>query len=181
MFHGGTVDPVGGASPVALNCAVRLQLGPQHPHDVEEEDDVEGDDQDDGDDQEEAGVFKLGPAEFLINLIDPAVVGDNNEERGHPPHHQHPLHPLLVVVEDVHEEELEVGALAQHPEVGGEGEVVGGHVNRDAPGQAGRAVGLNEEVDHEIVREPGQVTEDTGHHKTVANISLLLLLTNLIF
>ena len=157
-----------------MNGAVCLQLGPQHPHDVEEEDDVEGDDQDDGDDQEEAGVFELGPAESLINLIHPAVVGNYNDQRGHPPHHQHPLHPLLVVVEDVHEEELEVGPLAQHPEVGGEGEVVGGHMDKDAPGQTGRgSVGLNEEVDHEIIGEPGEVTEDTGPHNTDLFASLI--------
>ena len=167
LFHVGTVDPVGGASPAALGDAIRLQLGPQHPHDVEEEDDVEGDDEDDGDDQEEVGVLELGPAQSVINLIDPAVVGDDNEERRDPAHHQHPPHPLLVVVEDVHEEELEVGSLAQHPEVGGEGEVVGGHVDREAPGQAGRgALGLNEDVDHEVVGQPGKVTEDTVPHKT---------------
>ena len=174
MLHGGTVDPVGGASPAALSRGVRLQLGPQHPHDVEEEDDVEGDDEDDGDDQEEVGVLELGPAEFLINLIDPAVVGDHNFERRHPAHHQHPLHPLLVVVEDVHEEELEVGALAQHPEVGGEGEVVGGHVERDTPGQARRgAFGLKEKVDHEVIGQPGEVTGDTVPQKTDHFASLL--------
>ena len=63
-------------------------------------------------------------------------------------------------MEDVHEEELEVGSLAEHPEVGGEGGVGGGHVDRDAPGEAGRrSVGLDEDVDDQVVREPGEVTE----------------------
>ena len=101
------------------------------------------------------------------DFIKEYVVGDSDEKRQAPANKEEAADSLFVIVERVNEEQLEVGSLAQHPEVGGEGEVVGGHVDREAPGQAGRgAVGLNEDVDYEVVGQPGKVTEDTVPHKT---------------
>ena len=90
------------------------------------------------------------------DLGEEEIVGQHDEERQAPAHHQQPPHPLSVVPEGVHEEELEVGALAQHPEVGGQGGVGGRHVQRHAPRRL--RVDVVEGEDEGVVEQPRRVT-----------------------
>ena len=140
-----------------LGGGIRGQLGSQHLDDVAEEENVEDNDDDHGDGQEEVGVAKLRPAVLIVNNKEEGVVRDDDEQWGQPAKDQQTLHPLLVIMESVHQQQLKVGALTQHPEVGGQSEVSGGNMDANTPANSNMDEDLFE--DEEIVEEPRDITE----------------------
>ena len=90
----------------------------------------------------------MSPTVVVVNFIKENVVRDSDEKGEAPADTEEAADSLLVIVKRVNEKQLEVGALAQHPEVGGEGGVGRQHVNGHAPAQAAL-----DEVEYEQIVE----------------------------
>ena len=140
-----------------MGCGICCQLGPQHLDDIAEEEDVEDNDDDHGDGQEEIGVAKLGPAVLIVNLKEESVVRDDNKQWCQPAKDQQTLNPLLVIMKRIHQQQLKISSFTQHPEVGGESEVSGGHMDTYTPANSNMDEDLFE--DEEIVEKPRDITE----------------------
>ena len=88
------------------------------------------------------------------DFIKEYVVGDSDEKRQAPANKEEAADSLFVIVERVNEEQLEVGSLTQHPEIGGEGGVSCQDIDGHAPAQTA----LDEVEYKQIVEEPRNIT-----------------------
>ena len=108
-------------------------LGPDGDDDVDHDDDIEDDDYQDWDTNEPDTLPEIHPAVEIIGNHSEDAVGDNTESRQPPAQDHQNSQSVLVRLESVEQDHLEVAALAQHPEVGGDGEVGDDEVEDPAP------------------------------------------------
>ena len=139
-------------------------LGPDSDDDIDHYHHIEEDDYQDWDPDEPDTLPEIHPAVEIVGDNSVDGVGDDTES-GHPPAQDHQnSQSVLVSLESVEQDHLEVAALAQHPEVSGDGEVGDDDVEQPAPhrvvGPEGR-----EGQDRVVPDQPAEVVEDEAQEE----------------
>ena len=102
---------------------VLLNLGPYHHDHVDKHQEVDNHDDDHRDPNKPGAVTQIHPAVGVQVHEAEDRVGDYGKAGETPAQAAQQPHASIVIVKSVEEDHLEVGPLAQHPEVGGHREV----------------------------------------------------------
>ena len=140
-------------------------------NDRDQKEDVDDDDGDDGEGEEDHGLSVIHPTEVVLVFLSVDNIWNTDQCRHQPTKSHQPCDPELFFDEGLNSDHPEEGSLAQHPEVGGEHEVRGDHVQHPAPD---RVLGPNTwvEQDKEVPEKPGDVVEcHTGEHVDMNGVS----------
>ena len=129
-------------------------------NDRDQKEDVDDDDGDDGEGEEDHGLSVIHPTEVVLVFLSVDNIWNTDQCRHQPTKSHQPCDPELFFDEGLNSDHPEEGSLAQHPEVGGEHEVGGDHVQHAAPD---RALGPDARVKQhqDIPQQPGDVVQ--GH------------------
>ena len=139
-------------------------LGPDRDDHIYHDHHIEDDDDQDWDPNEPDTLPEIHPAVWVIGHNSVDSVGDHAESR-HPPAQNHQnSQPVLVTLEGVEQHHLEVASLAQHPEVGGDGEVGDDEVEDPAPYRV-VSPERRERQDSRVPDQPAEVAEDEAEEE----------------